>query len=111
MNREIRSAYEIAKFGGRHAGFYRQFSEATNNQIAKAIRSLESQIVIHEEKIADPARFLDPDLPDRQISALVNSYWPKEILNFQQQIEILNEVQRERSRGNGSTRRDRSELA
>jgi hypothetical protein len=36
------------------------------------------------------------DVDPRRLSALVNSYWPKEIANFQQQISILERILEER---------------
>lgn len=81
--------YEAAKAGGRHKGFYRQWNGKRIAEIEKSIRSLRDQIATHQEKIADPHRFIDEPVTQQQLDGLVNRYWPKEILNFEQQVRIL----------------------
>ncbi|WP_300970294.1 hypothetical protein [Thiocapsa sp.] len=40
--------------------------------------------------------WVEPGIDPRHLSALVDSYWPKEIANFQQQIAILERIPEER---------------
>jgi hypothetical protein len=92
------SAYDIAKSGGRHEGFLKDHSTKTDNQIHRSIRSLRQQIATHQDKIANPQNWVAPGLSPQQLNGLVNSYWPKEIANFTQQIEILQGILAERKR-------------
>jgi RHS repeat-associated protein len=49
------SAFEIAKAGGKHSGFLRNYANKTRAEIERAIKSLERQMAIHRDKIANPA--------------------------------------------------------
>jgi len=91
------SAYEIALSGGRHAGFLNNHATKSTGEINRALRSLQNQIVTHQDKIANPLKWVQPDLPERQLNALVNQYWPKEIANFTQQVSILEKLLAERA--------------
>ncbi|AUB79516.1 hypothetical protein THSYN_00100 [Candidatus Thiodictyon syntrophicum] len=86
------SAYEIAKSGGRHAGFLLGHATKSTGEVTRAIRSLRNQVEVHRDKIANPLKWVSPELPERQLSHLVNQYWPKEIANFTEQIEILEQI-------------------
>jgi hypothetical protein len=93
----VGNAYEIAKSGGRHGGIYRSNQNARIPEIEKSIRSLQKQIASHEEKIINPNAFVKNGTSDTETGYLVNSYWPKEILNFRQQMDVLNGILSERS--------------
>ena len=86
------SAYEIAKSGGRHAGFLSGHAKKSTGELNRAIRSLRNQVEIHRDKIANPLEWVSPDLSERQLDDLVNRYWSKEIVNFTEQIEILERI-------------------
>jgi hypothetical protein len=58
---------------------------------------LRSQVETHEDKIANPLKWVSADLSQHQRNRLVNQYWPKEIANFTQQIEILERILAERN--------------
>ena len=88
--------YEAAKEGGRHKGFYQQWQMKRIAEIEKSIRSLHEQIAIHKEKISNPYLYIEEDISLQQLDGLVNRYWPKEILNFEQQINILEGILEER---------------
>jgi len=90
------SAYEIAISGGRHAGLLQDYASKSDGEIGRAIQSLRRQVDIHRRKIANPMGWVDPDIDPRHLSALTDSYWPKEIANFQQQIAILERILEER---------------
>ena len=81
--------YEIAKGGGRHYGFFEQWSKQKKGKIEKSIKSLIDQVNFHNEKIANPGKFIDRPVSNHELSYLVSIYWPKEIRNFEQQINIL----------------------
>ncbi|MFB1488504.1 MULTISPECIES: hypothetical protein [unclassified Thiocapsa] len=90
------SAYAIAMSGGRHAGLLQDYANKSDGEISRAIRSLRRQVAIHRQKIAKPMDWVEPGIDTRHLSALVSSYWPKEIANFQQQIAILERIVEER---------------
>ena len=81
--------YEIAKGGGRHNGFFEQWSKQKKGKIEKSIKSLSCQVKSHNEKIANPNKNIDRVVSDYELKYLISTYWPKEIRNFKQQINIL----------------------
>jgi len=85
------SPYEIAKAGGKHSGFLRNYLTRTKAQIEKAIRSIEKQIAAHTEWIADPTKHVKDwsTLDPREQYSLVNKKWPGDIQRQTEQIEIL----------------------
>lgn len=89
--------YEAAKLGNRHKGLYQQWQGKRVPEIEKSIRSLHEQIKVHQDKIANPANYVNPDLPKPALDALVTRYWPKEIANFEQQINVLKGILREKN--------------
>jgi hypothetical protein len=91
-------AYEIAKAGGRHEGFYNEYRGRRAPELEKAIRSLRTQIDAHLDKIADPDRHIDVGVPAIQRRNLVTSYWPREIVDFQSHIAILEGILKERGK-------------
>jgi hypothetical protein len=91
------TAYEIAKAGGRHSGLYRRFSKERTALIEKSIRSLEKMLEEHQSKINDPTKYVSPDISQLHLQNLINHYWPEEIENFRQQIEVLTGLLKERN--------------
>lgn len=89
------SAYDIAASGGTHSGFLRNLDKMTDSQIEKSIRSNEENILLHQDKIANPRKYLDPSIPDEAIGRYTEDYWPKEIRTFQDEIDIASEYLRE----------------
>ncbi|MFO1429056.1 MAG: hypothetical protein U1F76_02775 [Candidatus Competibacteraceae bacterium] len=49
------TAYEIAKQGGKHKNFLRDYEKLPSHLIEKSIRSIRKQIAVHETWMADPA--------------------------------------------------------
>ena len=88
--------YEAAKSGNRHKGLYQQWKGKRIPEIEKSIRSLHEQVSVHQDKIANPLSYVNPDLPKSALDALVVSYWPKEIANFEQQINVLTGILKEK---------------
>lgn len=91
-----KGAYEIAKAGGRNQGVIQRFGAEREAVIRKAIRSLEKRIAEHEDKIANPWAYIDSNTPKFHADDLVSRYWPREITNFRQQIDVLNGILMER---------------
>lgn len=89
-----RAAYEIAKAGGKHAGFLRNYATKSRAEIERAIKSIERQMALHRDKIANPEKHI-PDwknLDPRQRDALVNKKWPSDIQRQSEQASILREL-------------------
>lgn len=63
-----------------------------STDINRALRSLRSQVETHRDKIANPLKWVEPGLSQQRMDGLVQSYWPTEIANFTQQIEILEKI-------------------
>ena len=57
---------------------------------------MRKQILIHRDKMANPLAYIDRELIAQELDGLVLRYWPKEIANFEQQINILNGILAER---------------
>ncbi len=90
------NAYEAAKAGGRHKGLVRRFANEREAAILKSIRSLQNMIREHQDKINNPMKYLEPTVSLFHRQDLVSRYWPEEIENFKQQIEVLNGILEER---------------
>jgi len=67
--------------------------------LERAVKSLGQRIAEHEAKIAHPYRYLQLDVPMRQVDHLVNAKWPEEITIFKIQIEVLNGMIKEKRYG------------
>ena len=57
---EVSEAYPIAVSGGKHYGTYFNYLSRSNKQIERAIRGYGKQISIHEDKLANPSKYI-PD--------------------------------------------------
>jgi len=97
LEEDWKSDYDAAKAGVRHKGLYRRWKEMPSNEIEKSIRSLRIQIDVHLDKISNPDKYITKNLPQQQREGLINRYWPKEILNFRQQINIFKGILQERN--------------
>ncbi|WP_316358460.1 hypothetical protein [Candidatus Neptunichlamydia sp. REUL1] len=90
----LSQAYITARNGGKHAPLIRRYKDVSTKEIQKGIHSYEKQIVKHQDKIANPSKHCpgwDNFHPNRQ-KALVNDVWPKEIINFQEEKEVLKNI-------------------
>jgi len=93
------NAYETAKTGGPHHGLWKNYRNRPIAMLERAVKSLEQRIAEHEAKIEHPYRYLQPDVPARQVNHLVNAKWPEEIAIFKIQIEVLNGMIEEKRYG------------
>lgn len=93
------NAFEIAKSGEKHSGLYYEYLKKTNNEIERAIRSLERRISEHQSWIQNPEQhlpnFRSPD--PRQQKALVENKWLSDVARRQQQKTILEGIIQERN--------------
>lgn len=95
-------AYEAAKAGGRHRGTYERFKSARIPEIEKSIRSLIRRIKEHEDKIGNPAQYVEPTIAPLHLEDLISRYWPNEIADLQDKISILEGILEERQHGGTS---------
>ena len=86
-----KSAFEIAKQGGKHSGFLKNYLRKSPKEIQRGIKSLEKQIAEHQSKIRDPSKHIKDfnKLDPRQQKALVEKKWPSDIQRQQEQLDIL----------------------
>jgi RHS repeat-associated protein len=87
------SVFDIAKAGGRHSGFYKNYVGRSADEINKAINTLQTGkrgINTHLDKIANPSKYVPNwnNLRPSHQQSLING-WQKEINNANEQIQIL----------------------
>jgi len=87
----INTAYQIAKEGGNHAGFLRNYASRPVSQIQKGISSIEELIVEHRDKIINPEKYVPNfrELDPRRQEALLTRVWPNDIQRQTEQLEVL----------------------
>jgi hypothetical protein len=92
------NAFDIAKNGGKHSGFYKQYVNKSDEEIRKGIQSIEQQIAEHQDKIRNPEAHIPnfKNLDPRQQEALINKKWPSDIQRQMEQKEILEGILRSR---------------
>jgi len=92
------NAFDVAKNGGKHSGFYNQYVNKSKEEIQKGIQSLDKQIAEHQSKIRNPEAHIPnfKDLDPRQQEALINKKWPSDIQRQKEQKEILEGILRSR---------------
>ena len=88
-----KSAFEIAKSGGKHAGFYKNYIGRNADELNKAINTLQTGkrgINTHIDKIANPNKYVPSwnSLRSNHQKSLIKG-WQKEIRNAEEQIQIL----------------------
>ena len=91
------SAFEVAKAGGKHAGWLKQRLEDGPVQLRKGMRSIARQIAQHEAWIANPAakvQDIDSRLPAYQVALVAG--WRDDIARQQEQMDILRGVLKEK---------------
>ena len=81
-----------------HVKMVRDYLNKPAKEIQKGIKSYEKQIALHQEKIANPPKFIphwDELHPERQ-HALINKKWPAEIQCYTEQRDVLQSILNER---------------
>ena len=91
-------AYETARTGGKHHGWYRISQDLGDRQIEKSIRSFQEQVRRHQAWIADAYAKLPRNASAAQVSMLVKSGWPEDIERHLEFIDILKGILKERSK-------------
>ncbi len=89
-------AYNIAKNGGKHSGFLKLWEGKDKKSIQKSLDSLQGQIDVHLDKIANPDKYFTEAVSQQRRECLTKRHWPKEIRTFQAQHDILNALLKEK---------------
>ena len=92
----VGNAYETARAGGKHGGWYRIYREHGERQLERSIRSFEALIREHQANIANPFLKLPRDTEPKRVRDLVENGWPEDIQRHGEFIEILQGIMRER---------------
>jgi hypothetical protein len=90
----LTSAFRMANSGGKHALFLKNSLNYTRKQLQKGILSFDKQISLHQNKIANPNKYIEgwDQLDPRQQIALINKKWPSDIERLTEQRDILHDV-------------------
>jgi len=85
----------MIQLGGRHAGFLREFASKSMGEISSGIKSIGKQIVEHEDKIANPSKYIKnwDKLDAREQVGLIKK-WQKDIQRQKEQKEILENLKK-----------------
>jgi hypothetical protein len=54
----MNDAYNVAKRGGKHSGFYNEYVKKPDSQIQKGIESINKRISEHQDKIRNPQKYI-----------------------------------------------------
>lgn len=93
----VNDPYNVAKQGGKHSGFYNEYSKKPDSEIQRGIKNINKQISEHQNKIEDPKKSI-PDfdkLDPRQQKALPDK-WQRDINRQIEQKTILESILKER---------------
>jgi len=90
------TAYETALAGGKHSGFLKNYLGRSEDEINKAIRSMQSGnqgINVHLDKIANPTKYVPnwTNLRSSHQESLLNG-WRNTVTKHFEQIQILNKL-------------------
>ena len=88
------TTYETALAGGKHSGFLKNYLGRSDDEINKAIRSMQSGnqgISVHLDKIANPTKYVPnwTTLRSSHQQSLLNG-WQNTVTKHSEQIQILN---------------------
>lgn len=94
------AAYELAKTGGKHYGWYLRQIELTDEELSKGIRSFENQIARHEKWIDDPiSKNPAYNTFDSRRKAALMLGWRQDVRRHRECIAILRGILKERKNG------------
>lgn len=97
-------AYDLAKAGGTHFGWYLDRSADGPVQLAKSLRNIENLMVKHQGWIADPAsKVADWAERDARYQAGLLAKWQKDIKRQAEHVDILKGLLREKKGSNNGT--------
>ncbi|MEM7174143.1 MAG: hypothetical protein AAF380_02720 [Bacteroidota bacterium] len=103
VNTNTKSAYQIAKEGGKHSKEYEKCINKRTIELTRGIRSYKKQITRHQNQIKDPKKWLPiynkPDNWDKlnaKEKAGAIKKWYKDIQEFEEHINILEGILKQR---------------
>jgi len=92
-----RSAYEIAKAGGRHAGLLRIYQAKSTAEIQRAVRSYERQVAMHRQKMHSPEQFIQAwDQKSSRVQQALLRHWQEDRVRNQELADIMRGILQER---------------
>ncbi len=94
------SAYQIAREGGKHAGFLKNYADRPIGQIEKGIRSLDGRVQQHLAKLANPAQYAESwgSMDERARNGLLG-HWAEDIVRLQEEAAVLRGLVEEKTKG------------
>jgi RHS repeat-associated protein len=87
---EVNVAYRTALAGGKHAGSLRNYAGRSPAEIQKAIGGYERQVALHQQKIANPAKFAERwgQMNARERAGLLKK-WQSDLARNQELANVL----------------------
>jgi len=101
LARPTNSAYELAKSGGEHSGFLKQYLNVPSPMIQRGIKSMSRRINEHLLWMENPYSKLPIDVDSRSVQALVNKKWPKDVARITAERSVLQGILDDREKKNG----------
>ena len=94
-----RSAYEIAKAGGRHAGLLHTYQAKSTAEIQRALRSYERQVTLHRQKVQSPEQFIQEwDQKSPRVQQALLRHWQEDAARNQELADSMRGILQERHR-------------
>jgi len=92
-----KSAYEIAKAGGRHAGLLRTYWRKSVTEIQRALRSYEKQVALHQQKVSSSENFVKNwgKKSSRTQQGLLQ-HWQEDLIRNRELAEVMQGILQER---------------
>ena len=91
------NAYEVAKAGGRHGGLLRTYQGKSTAEIRRALRSYEGQVALHQQKMCNPAQFVnDWEKKGPRVQHGLLRHWQEDLTRNQELAEVMRGILRER---------------
>ncbi|HJY84888.1 MAG TPA: hypothetical protein VKK81_27875 [Candidatus Binatia bacterium] len=92
-----KSAYEIAKAGGRHAGLLRTYRRKSITEIQRALRSYEKQVELHRRKVSSPENFVkDWEKKSSRTQQGLLRHWQEDLIRNRELAEVMRGILYER---------------
>ena len=92
-----RSAYEVAKQGGRHAGLLRVYQGKSVEEIQRALRSYERQAALHRQKLSSPETFVqDWVRQSPRAQQVLLRHWRQELTRNRELADVMRGILQER---------------
>ncbi|MEW6609859.1 MAG: hypothetical protein AB1414_20845, partial [bacterium] len=81
---------EALRIGGKHSGLLENYAKRTPEEIQKAFKSYQKQVALHQEKLANPAKFAEnwDKMSERERAGLL-AKWNEDVIRNQELAEIM----------------------